>query len=133
MDKISKTFTLSPELPYFQGHFPGFPVLPAVAFLKLSHSLIEASLSRKLTLIETSSWRYKQPLPPNCEVHFIAIPHELPVSPKSKDLTGSLPSADSPAPQPNNIRSISYKVSWLRSASSEAPCISEGLMRFQFS
>lgn len=67
--KISK---LAPDLPYFKGHFPQFPVVPAVAFFNLSQSYIEEWQLKKLSLVQAQSWRFKKSLTPNCPFIFEA-------------------------------------------------------------
>lgn len=57
------------QLTYFQGHFPGFPVLPAVAFIDISAFLIQKITDRtpesfkKITHI-----KLKKPLAPSTKV-----------------------------------------------------------------
>lgn len=70
MHSFSKTIKLNTDNIYFQGHFPNFPVLPAVGFVKLSHQLIEDELGVKLTLLKAEGWRFRQPLKSNIEVLF---------------------------------------------------------------
>lgn len=85
MNSISKTIKLSPDLIYFQGHFPDFPVLPAVAFIKLSQSLIEEQVSQKFIFLKANGWRFRQPLQPQQEILFEAISVET--HPQSKKTT----------------------------------------------
>ena len=40
-DSVSVSFTVPRSLPWFDGHFPGQPVLPAVITVEISDALIE--------------------------------------------------------------------------------------------
>lgn len=38
---ISCSCTITPDMPFFQGHFPGRPIMPAVAQLDMIQSLLQ--------------------------------------------------------------------------------------------
>lgn len=116
VEHISKRFKLSPDLIYFQGHFPDFPVLPAVGFLKLSHFMIEEETSQKLTLLKAESWRFKQPFKPHQDVLFEAILIE-----------GSGP--DESSNTDLSSKTITYRVSWTL-IGPDSGKITEGLLVF---
>jgi 3-hydroxymyristoyl/3-hydroxydecanoyl-(acyl carrier protein) dehydratase len=55
--------------PYFQGHFPGQPILPAVATVHHTFQFLKKELaSPHLHLIEVKSAKFASPIPPNTQV-----------------------------------------------------------------
>lgn len=74
MRPISKTLLLSPDHYFFIGHFPNFPVLPAVGFIKISHQIIESEHGATLILNKAEGWKFRQALIPNKELLFEANP-----------------------------------------------------------
>lgn len=52
------------DSPFFEGHFPGKPILPGVAQLALCSQLIRAALGEGAQLIGIRTLRYKSPALP---------------------------------------------------------------------
>ncbi|WP_413293194.1 hypothetical protein ACLSU7_17550 [Bdellovibrio sp. HCB185ZH] len=58
----------SPTWPYFSGHFPQMPILPAVAMIDISQHFIQEMIQSKNLLSNISSFRIKNPVSPNDKV-----------------------------------------------------------------
>ena len=54
-----------PEAPYFQGHFPGFPVLAGVVQLGVAHHFAECLLRRKITLKTVKKMKFSGVVQPD--------------------------------------------------------------------
>lgn len=55
--------------PYFNGHFPGNPILPAVASVHHAFRFLKEQLKQpELRLIEIKSAKFAAPIPPNTQV-----------------------------------------------------------------
>jgi 3-hydroxyacyl-[acyl-carrier-protein] dehydratase len=50
-DLIEAKIELDPKHEIFKGHFPGFPVMPAVVQLQIVNELINKSLCRKVRIV----------------------------------------------------------------------------------
>lgn len=63
------SFILSDSVPFFSGHFPGNPILPAICFFEISHFLLS-----KLNFVgiqsryEVQRSKFVRPLIPNAPV-----------------------------------------------------------------
>ncbi|QDK46252.1 hypothetical protein DOM22_14310 [Bdellovibrio sp. ZAP7] len=66
----------SPAWPYFSGHFPQMPVLPAVAMIDISQHFVQEMMQSKNLLSNISSFRIKNPVAPNDKV-LVKIQKEL--------------------------------------------------------
>lgn len=64
-NKVSAKWYISPELPYFEGHFPKNPVLPAVAVLDLAVELLSSSLGMPIRFKSIGSAKFLEPIKPN--------------------------------------------------------------------
>lgn len=61
-------FRLPDDFLGFSGHFPGFPVCPAVVQLAAAESVIERGLGRPLRLVGADSAKFLSPLGPGLPV-----------------------------------------------------------------
>jgi len=61
-------FRLPDDFPGFSGHFPGFPICPAVAQLAAATLLVERGLGRPLRLLGADSAKFLAPLGPGLPV-----------------------------------------------------------------
>lgn len=64
-NKFSATWSVSPELPYFEGHFPENPILPAIALLDLSTELLKLVLKKSIKLKSSSSAKFLEQVKPH--------------------------------------------------------------------
>ncbi len=68
-DDLSANFSLSwrvPEsLPYFEGHFPSNPIMPAVAIIDASVSFLEQVLSKNLAVSKLINCKFTGAVPPS--------------------------------------------------------------------
>ena len=67
-DSFSAVLTFDPGAPYFQGHFPGFPILPGVAQLGLAERLAERLLGRSATLTCVKKMKFMHVVEPNVDI-----------------------------------------------------------------
>jgi len=67
--EIAPHWKIPTDLPYFQGHFPGNPIFPAVGIVDASFVLIRKKLSNpRLALIGMSTSKFMNPMGPGQEV-----------------------------------------------------------------
>ena len=67
------TWIVPENLDYFDGHFPGQPILPAIAVLDASVELLRsATKNSKLELKATSSAKFSQPILPGYKIEILA-------------------------------------------------------------
>ncbi len=52
------TIALDKEHPIFQGHFPGFPIVPGVCMMAIIKELLEDVVERPLQLIQTANIKF---------------------------------------------------------------------------
>ncbi len=64
------TCFLPPDFPAFQGHFPGFPILPAVAMLEIGRVAFQATAGYPLTLTGVTRAKFTQLIRPEEEIEF---------------------------------------------------------------
>jgi 3-hydroxymyristoyl/3-hydroxydecanoyl-(acyl carrier protein) dehydratase len=63
------TWQVPRDLRYFEGHFPGFPVLPAVAILDFSVEIIRrAKRVDQLELMEVRNAKFSHPIQPEMKI-----------------------------------------------------------------
>jgi 3-hydroxymyristoyl/3-hydroxydecanoyl-(acyl carrier protein) dehydratase len=61
---------VDPSLPYFNGHFPGTPILPAVAIVDASTYILKRALDQpELRLSAVAVAKFLSPIQPNRQVH----------------------------------------------------------------
>ena len=58
-----------PDAAYFQGHFPGFPLLPGVVQLGVAHHFAERLLGRELVLKMVKKMKFSGVVRPAEVVH----------------------------------------------------------------
>ena len=59
------TWTVRPDLPYLEGHFPGNPILPAIAIIDASAYLLQQDLGvKKWTVKSVMSAKFMSPIMP---------------------------------------------------------------------
>ncbi len=73
----TSTFKMSWRIPadlfYFEGHFPGNPVLPAVAIIDVSLEMLSQCLRQNnVQLAEIKSTKFMSPLSPGQQVEILA-------------------------------------------------------------
>lgn len=57
------------SLPWFEGHFPGMPVLPAVALLETTLATLRRALGQPgLELVELAQAKFTQPITPGLKL-----------------------------------------------------------------
>lgn len=61
-------FRIDAGFPYFEGHFPGNPIVPAVAQVGWILVAVEAWIGRPLERYRLSRFKFAQPLRPEVEV-----------------------------------------------------------------
>ena len=66
---IQDEWIVAPDSPYFAGHFPGRPILPAVATIEMSLKWLGQRLTRKLQLKEVKNAKFMSPISPDTKVH----------------------------------------------------------------
>ena len=57
-----------PDIPYFQGHFPGQPMLPAVAIIDANLLLLEKILGKSLRLQKLVTAKFALPIQPQMKI-----------------------------------------------------------------
>jgi 3-hydroxyacyl-[acyl-carrier-protein] dehydratase len=62
--KISAKWCVSKDLPYFEGHFPKNPILPAVALIDLVTELLSITLKKPVKMKAVSSAKFLEPITP---------------------------------------------------------------------
>lgn len=61
---------VDPNLPYFNGHFPGTPILPAIAIVDASTYVLQRALDQAdLRLKAVTVAKFMSPILPNQTVH----------------------------------------------------------------
>jgi len=62
-------WTISKDLPYFNGHFPGTPVFPAIGIVDASFVLLRHVLERpELRLMGVTSAKFLSPIAPGTDL-----------------------------------------------------------------
>ncbi len=62
------TFTVPVDLPFFEGHFPGHPILPGVVALGWMVNAAEAFLGRPLGAVELLNVKFQVVILPGAEL-----------------------------------------------------------------
>jgi len=68
--KATGVCRLPSTFPAFQGHFPGFPIPPAVAMLEMGRLAFQAARQQPLLLTGIKRAKFTQPIPPEKEIEF---------------------------------------------------------------
>ena len=70
--KLERTITATREMPagsiWFDGHFPGNPILPGIAQLAMVVGVLEEALKRKVAVTRVSRIRFKTTIHPGEKV-----------------------------------------------------------------
>src|SRR5258708_5662226 len=73
-------WTVPADLPYFAGHFPNHPVLPAVAMIDATQEIVRRALHRdQLPLTAIKSAKFLAPIGPGQKLRILLSP-PLPTS-----------------------------------------------------
>lgn len=64
-------WTVPASIPYFEGHFPHRPILPAVAIIDASTLILTKILPRKFRLSKVLSAKFSSPVTPGKTVQII--------------------------------------------------------------
>jgi len=73
-NEISAAVHLPPDSPWFQGHFPGEPILPGVAQLGMVIDVIRKAQKQDLKVSAVRRVRFKQIIRPDDQLKIIAAP-----------------------------------------------------------
>ena len=63
--EITAEIEVSPESPWFAGHFPNMPILPGIAQLGIVHDIIKRTVARAGKISRIVNVRFKQTIKPN--------------------------------------------------------------------
>lgn len=74
MQSIQGLWSVPADLPFFQGHFPEQPILPAVATIDLSIQWLGSQLGRKLSLKKIKNAKFTAPISPGQTIQATAVP-----------------------------------------------------------
>jgi 3-hydroxyacyl-[acyl-carrier-protein] dehydratase len=78
-NNISAEATLAPDSLWFDGHFPGFPILPGIAELALVSDMLKEhakSKGRSVSVSEIRKVRFRQFVKPNDTLEIVSTPDE---------------------------------------------------------
>lgn len=67
-DTVERLYRFPADFSGFAGHFPGFPILPAVVQIQTAHALAEDHLQAPLRLAAVESAKFLLQLPPAVEI-----------------------------------------------------------------
>ena len=68
------TFVVPPDLPFFEGHFPGHPILPGVVALGWMLAAAERFLARPLGAAELLNVKFQNVILPGAAVELTITP-----------------------------------------------------------
>ena len=72
VNEISADVLLPPESPWFNGHFPGEPILPGVAQLGMVFDTIKQARKQKLKISSIRRVRFKHVIRPDDQIKIVA-------------------------------------------------------------
>ena len=75
-NEISADIHVPPDSPWFSGHFPGEPILPGVAQIRMVFDTISKARSQEMKVTSVSRVRFKQIIRPDDQLKIIATPQE---------------------------------------------------------
>jgi 3-hydroxyacyl-[acyl-carrier-protein] dehydratase len=67
-EAVERPYRFGPEFPGFDGHFPGYPVLPAVVQIQTALLLAEEQGGQELELLSVESAKFLQQLRPDEDI-----------------------------------------------------------------
>ncbi len=70
-DTWTADMVFDPDAPYFNGHFPGFPILPGVVQLGLAHHFAESFLREAFPLGCVKKMKFSAPIQPGDRVRLV--------------------------------------------------------------
>ena len=73
-NEISTDIHVSPDSPWFDGHFPGEPILPGVAQIGMVFDAIRKAHNRDLNISGVRRVRFKRMIRPDDRLKIIATP-----------------------------------------------------------
>ena len=73
-NKISGTIHVRPDSPWFDGHFPGDPILPGVAQIGMVLDAIRKACSQDLKISSVRRVRFKRIIRPDDRLKIMAAP-----------------------------------------------------------
>ena len=73
-DGLRWTFTVPPDFPLFEGHFPGHPILPGVVALGWMMQAAERFLARPLGAVEMLNIKFQVVILPGAELTLTVEP-----------------------------------------------------------
>lgn len=78
-DEVAISFKVSPELPIFEGHFPGMPILPGIALVDWAALLSEAYLEAPFSYHEVDSLKFNAAVYPGetLELSLLSLPNGI--------------------------------------------------------
>lgn len=74
LNEISAEIRVPPDSPWFDGHFPGKPILPGIAQLGIVFDMICQTSEQNLKISEARRIRFKQTIEPDDRLKVIAKP-----------------------------------------------------------
>jgi len=79
-NEITSEVTFHPDSPWFSGHFPDNPILPAIAQLSSVFEAVQSTMKSELKLLEFKRVKFKQIVKPDDRLEIRAIRDEKDVS-----------------------------------------------------
>lgn len=73
-DDLRWTFTVPADCPFFEGHFPGHPILPGVVALGWIMAAAERFLGRDLAGVEVLNVKFQVVILPGAELELTLAP-----------------------------------------------------------
>ena len=61
---ITAKFCVQPHIPFFNGHFPGDPIMPGVAHIHFVQRLLEHHFCRKTRILSVQKAKFTSPVRP---------------------------------------------------------------------
>lgn len=89
--ELSFTVSVSADCPFFDGHFPGRPVLPAIGQLAIVARLAREPLGPDAVLAGIERLRFRQAIGPGDELRFVLTVSDPPRRVKVSVLRGTEP------------------------------------------
>ena len=57
-DSVKASLAIRRECEIFDGHFPGFPIVPGVCMMQIIKEMLEQKVNRKLQLVTTANMKF---------------------------------------------------------------------------
>jgi len=73
-NEISADIQVPSESPWFSGHFPGEPILPGVAQIRMVFDTISNARNREMNVTSVRRVRFKQIIRPDDQIKITATP-----------------------------------------------------------